>query len=64
MKRRWFTRGYNADIAGRELTSEEGQDFLQKPCQPEQILKRRGSEQARCRVNSITLVAQNGRNGA
>jgi CheY-like chemotaxis protein len=33
-----FTSGYSADIAGRELTLEEGQNFLQKPCPPDEIL--------------------------
>jgi PAS domain S-box-containing protein len=33
-----FTSGYSADIAGRELVLQEGQNFIQKPCLPNQIL--------------------------
>jgi FixJ family two-component response regulator len=34
-----FTSGYSADIAGRELTLQPGQVFIQKPCSPQQILE-------------------------
>jgi two-component system cell cycle sensor histidine kinase/response regulator CckA len=34
-----FTSGYRADIAGRELRLEEGQNFLQKPATPAQLLE-------------------------
>ena len=34
-----FTSGYSADIAGRELALQEGQDFLQKPASPDQLLE-------------------------
>jgi len=34
-----FTSGYSADIAGRELVLEEGQNFLQKPCPSDHILE-------------------------
>jgi two-component system cell cycle sensor histidine kinase/response regulator CckA len=34
-----FTSGYSADIAGRELTLREGQNFLQKPCPPHVLLE-------------------------
>jgi PAS domain S-box-containing protein len=33
-----FTSGYSPDIAGRELILREGQNFLQKPCPPDQLL--------------------------
>ncbi len=33
-----FTSGYSAEIAGRELTLREGQNFLGKPARPDQIL--------------------------
>jgi PAS domain S-box-containing protein len=31
--------GYSADIAGRELSLQEGQNFIQKPSSPEQLLE-------------------------
>ena len=34
-----FTSGYSADIAGRELVLQEGQNFLQKPCPSDRILE-------------------------
>ncbi len=34
-----FTSGYSVDIAGREFTLEEGQNFLQKPFQLKQLLE-------------------------
>ncbi len=34
-----FISGYSADIAGRELNLEEGQNFVQKPCSPRKMLK-------------------------
>jgi len=34
-----FTSGYSADIAGRGLMLREGQNFLQKPCPPDQLLE-------------------------
>ncbi|HXT41697.1 MAG TPA: response regulator [Candidatus Angelobacter sp.] len=34
-----FTSGYSADIAGRELSLEEGKNFLQKPSSPRQLLE-------------------------
>ena len=34
-----FTSGYSADIAGRELTLQEGQNFIQKPASPQQLLE-------------------------
>jgi len=34
-----FTSGYSANIAGRELVLQKGQDFLQKPCPIDQILE-------------------------
>jgi PAS domain S-box-containing protein len=34
-----FTSGYSADIAGRELTLKAGQNFIQKPCPPDQLLE-------------------------
>jgi PAS domain S-box-containing protein len=34
-----FTSGYSADIAGRELTLQVGQNFIQKPSSPQEILK-------------------------
>lgn len=34
-----FTSGYSAEIAGRELKLEEGQNFIQKPCSPAQLLQ-------------------------
>ena len=34
-----FTSGYSADIAGRELALQEGQNFIQKPASPRQILE-------------------------
>jgi signal transduction histidine kinase len=34
-----FTSGYSADIAGRELALQEGQNFLQKPFSPRQLLE-------------------------
>jgi signal transduction histidine kinase/ActR/RegA family two-component response regulator len=33
-----FTSGYSADLAGRELNLQEGQNFLAKPSRPHQIL--------------------------
>jgi PAS domain S-box-containing protein len=33
-----FTSGYSPDIAGRELVLQDGQEFLQKPSSPGQIL--------------------------
>jgi len=33
-----YTSGYSADIAGRDLSLEHGQDFVQKPASLEQIL--------------------------
>ena len=34
-----FTSGYSADIAGRELSLQEGQNFIQKPFSPQQLLQ-------------------------
>jgi hypothetical protein len=34
-----FTSGYSADIAGRELSLQEGQNFIQKPSPPHQLLE-------------------------
>jgi CheY-like chemotaxis protein len=34
-----FTSGYSADLAGRELRRSDGQDFLQKPYSPQQLLR-------------------------
>ena len=34
-----FTTGYSAEFAGRDLTLREGQNFLQKPSTPHQILE-------------------------
>lgn len=34
-----FTSGYSAEIAGRELKSKAGQQFMQKPCPPDQLLQ-------------------------
>ena len=34
-----FISGYSADIAGRELVLQEGQNFLQKPCPSDHILE-------------------------
>ncbi len=34
-----FTSGYGPDLAGRELTLEPGQGFLQKTCPPQRLLK-------------------------
>ena len=34
-----FTSGYSGDIAGRELSLREGQNFLQKPFSPRQLLE-------------------------
>jgi len=34
-----FTSGYSADIAGHELDLQPGQDFLQKPALPRQLLE-------------------------
>jgi two-component system cell cycle sensor histidine kinase/response regulator CckA len=33
-----FTSGYSADTAGRELSLREGQNFIQKPFSPQQLL--------------------------
>jgi two-component system cell cycle sensor histidine kinase/response regulator CckA len=44
-----FTSGYSPDIAGRELSLREGQNFLQKPFSPQQLLEivGRGLDQQR-----------------
>lgn len=34
-----FTSGYSAEIAGRELVLLTGQNFIQKPCPPNQLLE-------------------------
>jgi CheY-like chemotaxis protein len=34
-----FTSGYSADIAGRELSLQEGQNFIQKPFSRQQLLQ-------------------------
>jgi CheY-like chemotaxis protein len=34
-----FTSGYSADIAGQELTLQEGQNFVPKPATPQKILQ-------------------------
>ncbi|MCB1100147.1 MAG: response regulator [Verrucomicrobiae bacterium] len=34
-----FTSGYSAEIAGRELKMKAGQNFVQKPCPPGQLLE-------------------------
>ncbi len=34
-----FTSGYSADIAGRELTLQLGQNFIQKPASPQELLE-------------------------
>ncbi|MDB6053291.1 MAG: sensor hybrid histidine kinase [Verrucomicrobiales bacterium] len=34
-----FTSGYSADIAGRELSLQEGQNFIQKPASPQHLLE-------------------------
>ena len=33
-----FTSGYSADFAGRELSLNDGQSFLQKPATPKEML--------------------------
>ena len=34
-----FTSGYSPDIAGKELTLEAGQNFIQKPAPPNDLLE-------------------------
>ena len=34
-----FTSGYSADIAGRQLSLHHGQNFIQKPASPQQLLE-------------------------
>lgn len=34
-----FTSGYNADMAGRRLSLREGQNFIQKPYSPQELLE-------------------------
>ncbi|MDF1824016.1 MAG: PAS domain S-box protein [Verrucomicrobiales bacterium] len=34
-----FISGYSAEIAGKELALKEGQNFIQKPCSPRDLLK-------------------------
>ena len=34
-----FTSGYSADIAGQELALQQGQNFIQKPFSPRQLLE-------------------------
>jgi FixJ family two-component response regulator len=34
-----FTSGYSVEIAGRELKLEAGQDFIQKPSDPDHLLE-------------------------
>lgn len=34
-----FTSGYNADMAGRRLSLREGQNFIQKPYSPQQLME-------------------------
>jgi PAS domain S-box-containing protein len=34
-----FTSGYSAEIAGRDLELRNGENFLQKPCGPDQLLE-------------------------
>jgi CheY-like chemotaxis protein len=34
-----FTSGYSPEIAGRELELRSGENFLQKPCSPDQLLE-------------------------
>ena len=34
-----FTSGYSADIAGGQLSLQEGQNFIQKPSSPQQLLE-------------------------
>ena len=34
-----FTSGYSPEIAGRELTLQPGQNFIQKPCPPFELLE-------------------------
>ena len=34
-----FTSGYSADIAGRELSLREGQNFISKPSTTQQLLE-------------------------
>ena len=34
-----FTSGYSAAIAGGQLPWEEGQNFIQKPSSPQQLLQ-------------------------
>ncbi len=34
-----FTSGYSADMAGRELTLREGENFIHKPASPQQLLE-------------------------
>ena len=34
-----FTSGYSAEIAGRQLSLQEGQNFIQKPSSPQQLLE-------------------------
>jgi PAS domain S-box-containing protein len=34
-----FTSGYSSDIAGRSISLQPGQGFLQKPCSPRQLLE-------------------------
>jgi hypothetical protein len=33
-----FTTGYTPEIAGRELTLQPGQNFIQKPSTPQDLL--------------------------
>ncbi len=34
-----FTSGYSVEIAGRELSLQEGQNFIQKPASPQQLME-------------------------
>jgi DNA-binding NtrC family response regulator len=34
-----FISGYSADVAGRELSLQEGQNFIQKPFSPQRLLE-------------------------
>lgn len=34
-----FTSGYSADIAGRKLSLQPGQNFIQKPAAPRELLE-------------------------
>jgi len=55
-----FTSGYSADIAGRELSLREGENFVQKPSSPQQILKavRRSLDGGRSSADRFEINAE------